>query len=192
MIELSERKALLRKESMSRRKRAAADAPNAAFRAARNFMNAIEPRPTEVVSLYRTIRTEIDSRPLIEALWKKGVRTCFPVVIGAGQPLEFREADSTTVFVAGSFGAMIPDTSARTVTPTIVVAPLLAFDRGVYRLGYGGGFYDRTLQKLRSEGSVRAYGYAYAAQEIEEVPTEPTDQRLDGCITEEGFIRPRD
>ena len=67
--------------------------------------------------------------------------------------------------------------------------PLVAFDARGYRLGYGGGFYDRTLEGLRARGPVTAIGFAFAAQELEEVPVEPTDQPLDRIITEAGEIR---
>ena len=66
--------------------------------------------------------------------------------------------------------------------------PLLAFDRRGYRLGYGGGFYDRTLERLRARHPVLAVGFAFSAQEVDEVPTEPTDQPLDAIVTEAGLI----
>ena len=90
--------------------------------------------------------------------------------------------------VDGPFGAHVPADGIE-ITPQIIILPLLAFDARGYRLGYGGGFYDRTLEKLKSLGPVQAIGFAYSAQEIEEVPIEATDQRLDAMITDAGVTR---
>ena len=73
------------------------------------------------------------------------------------------------------------------MVPQIVILPLLAFDGAGHRLGYGGGFYDRTLQKLRAAGPVHAVGFAYEAQAVEQVPTEATDQPLDAIVTDAGI-----
>ena len=85
----------------------------------------------------------------------------------------------------GEFGAAIPAEGAW-IEPEVLIVPLLAFDARGYRLGYGGGFYDRTLEGLRARGPVLAVGFAFDAQEVAEVPTEPTDQRLDAVVTESG------
>jgi 5-formyltetrahydrofolate cyclo-ligase len=89
--------------------------------------------------------------------------------------------------VAGDFGALIPAEGAW-LEPEVLIVPLLAFDRRGYRLGYGGGFYDRTLERLRARGATLALGFAFAAQEVEAVPIEPTDQRLDVLLTETGLM----
>jgi 5-formyltetrahydrofolate cyclo-ligase len=91
--------------------------------------------------------------------------------------------------IEGEFGALIPE-SGDWLVPEVLVVPLLAFDRRGYRLGYGGGFYDRTLELLRAMGPVKAIGFAFAAQEIDRVPTEATDQPLDLIVTERGIVRP--
>ena len=87
--------------------------------------------------------------------------------------------------VAGPFGASVPAT-AKPMRPEVVIVPLVAFTADGYRLGYGGGFYDRTLEKLRALGPVLAVGFAYGAQEADALPLEPTDQRLDALVTETG------
>jgi 5-formyltetrahydrofolate cyclo-ligase len=89
--------------------------------------------------------------------------------------------------VEGAFKALIPEEGAW-VEPQVLIVPLLAWDARGYRLGYGGGFYDRTLEGLRAKGPVLAVGFAFSAQEVAEVPTEPTDQRLDAVVTEKGVI----
>jgi 5-formyltetrahydrofolate cyclo-ligase len=87
--------------------------------------------------------------------------------------------------VEGPFGAKIPEAGAD-VIPEVLIVPLVAFDARGFRLGYGGGFYDRTLEGLRARGPVVAVGFAYGAQEAEALPLEPTDQRLDAIVTEAG------
>jgi 5-formyltetrahydrofolate cyclo-ligase len=89
--------------------------------------------------------------------------------------------------VAGAFGVPVP-AGGDWLEPEVLIVPLLAWDRQGYRLGYGGGFYDRTLERLRARGPHLAVGFAFAAQEVPEVPREPTDQRLDAVVTEAGVI----
>ncbi|MEL6839369.1 MAG: 5-formyltetrahydrofolate cyclo-ligase, partial [Pseudomonadota bacterium] len=112
-----------------------------------------------------------------------------PVIMGAGQPLRFRSWEPGCSLIKGEFGAMIPKTGDW-MTPEIVIVPLVAFDRRGGRLGYGGGFYDRTLQQLRSVRPTMAIGFAYAAQEDDALPLEQTDQPLDLIVTEYGVITP--
>lgn len=131
---------------------------------------------------YMPMRTEIDPLPAMAA---HGGPVGVPVIIGAGQALRFRAWTPTAPMVAGEFGAMIP-AAGDWITPTVVIVPLVGFDARGYRLGYGGGFYDRTLEGLRAHGPVVAIGYAFAAQEMPEVPIESTDQRLDMIVTEQG------
>ena len=123
---------------------------------------------------YMPMRTEIDPLPaMARHLGPVGV----PVIQGKAQPLRFRAWAPEAAMVAGEFGALIPETGPW-ITPEVLIVPLLSFDRRGYRLGYGGGFYDRTLEGLRAAGPVLAIGFAFAAQEVAEVPTEPTDQPL--------------
>lgn len=188
MTDLHKIKDQARRDARERRKFAASQQVNAAFKACRTFLKHFEIGEGDTVALYRAIQSELDPQPLVEALWKAGIETCFPVVAKADTPLEFRAANAKTLFISGAFGASIPEDGTPIVTPTIIIAPLLSFDRAGYRLGYGGGFYDRTLENLRALAPTRAYGYAYAAQEVDTVPIEPTDQRLDGIVTEGGII----
>jgi 5-formyltetrahydrofolate cyclo-ligase len=138
----------------------------------------------KILSGYMPMRTEIDPLPAMAAhQGPVGV----PVIIGKGQALRFREWTPGARMVEGAFKALIPEEGAW-VEPQVLIVPLLAWDARGYRLGYGGGFYDRTLEGLRAKGPVLAVGFAFAAQEVAAVPTEPTDQRLDAIVTEKGVI----
>lgn len=139
------------------------------------------------LSGYMPMRTEIDCLPAMAAhRGPVGV----PVIEGRAIPLRFRAWTPDCRMVAGSFGAMIPE-SGDWIEPDVLIVPLLAYDRRGFRLGYGGGYYDRTLELLRGRKPVTAIGFAFAAQEVAEVPIEPTDQRLDLIVTETGVITPR-
>jgi 5-formyltetrahydrofolate cyclo-ligase len=137
---------------------------------------------------YCNMRTEIDPTPAMEEAAAHGP-VGVPVIIGAGQPLKFRAWTPDCTMIPGEFGAPIPQSGAW-ITPEVVIVPLVAFDRGGGRLGYGGGFYDRTLEQLRAAKPTFAIGFAYAAQEASDLPLEPTDQPLDLIITEAGIIEP--
>jgi 5-formyltetrahydrofolate cyclo-ligase len=111
-----------------------------------------------------------------------------PVIMGKGLPLRFREWAPGCAMVAGEFGAEIPAEGAW-LEPEVLIVPLLAFDARGFRLGYGGGFYDRTLAGLRDRHKVLAVGFAFAAQEVAHVPVDGFDQRLDLVVTEKGVRR---
>lgn len=134
---------------------------------------------------YMPMRGEADPLPAMAA-HRGGV--CVPVIVARGAPLAFRAWTPDAAMVAGDFGALVPAEGAWCV-PEVLIVPLLAFDGRGMRLGYGGGFYDRTLAGLRAGGAVLAVGLAFGAQEVPEVPTEPTDAPLDAVLTEAGLRR---
>ena len=131
------------------------------------------------------MRTEID--PTIAMAAHQGV-VGVPVIIGPGQALRFREWSPGCAMVAGEFGALIPAEGAW-VEPEVLIVPLVGFDARGYRLGYGGGFYDRTLAGLRAKHQVVAIGFAFAAQELAQVPIDEYDARMDLMVTELGVRR---
>jgi len=132
-----------------------------------------------VISGYMPMRSEIDPLPTMAA---HSGPVCVPVIVAKAQPLEFHRWTQEGEMVEGQFKALIP--AARDpLTPQAMIVPLLAFDRFGYRLGYGGGFYDRTLQGLREQAAVVAIGFAFDEQEVAEVPRDATDQRLDAIVT---------
>ena len=121
-------------------------------------------RATPVASVFLSIRGEPATEPMIEA-WRPG------------EALE-----------AGRYGIPVPLASAREVLPDVLFVPLAAYDRRGFRLGYGAGYYDGSLAVLRRQKTVVAVGVAFSIQEVESVPTEPHDQRLDAVITEHGLM----
>lgn len=137
---------------------------------------------------YAQMRTELDPTAAMEEASAHG-RVCLPVIEAAGHPLKFREWTPECEMIAGEFGAKIP-AQGDWITPEILIVPLVAFSRAGGRLGYGGGFYDRTLEGLRAIKPTLAIGFAYAAQELPDLPLEPTDQPLDLIVTEQGIIEP--
>ena len=131
---------------------------------------------------YMAMRTEID--PLAAMAVHQGA-VGVPVILGPGVPLRFRAWGPGVALVAGEFGARVP-AEGPWIEPEVLIVPLLAFDARGYRLGYGGGFYDRTLAGLRARHDVLAVGFAFGAQEVDEVPIDGFDQRLDAVVTEQG------
>jgi 5-formyltetrahydrofolate cyclo-ligase len=135
-----------------------------------------------VLAGYMPMRSEIDPLPAMAA--HRGV-VGVPVIPGPAMALRFREWTPGCALMAGQFGALIPAEGAW-VEPAVLIVPMLAFDARGYRLGYGGGFYDRTLEGLRARRPTLAVGFAFAAQEVDEVPIDAYDQQLDVVVTEEG------
>jgi 5-formyltetrahydrofolate cyclo-ligase len=133
---------------------------------------------------------EIDVKPLLAALDRAGHVVGLPITVSRTAPLVFRRWRPGDALIDGGFGTSIPDEDCAPVVPRVLIVPLLAFDRAGFRLGYGGGYYDRTLAALRRAGPVTAVGVAYAAQEVASVPRGPDDQPLDVVVTERETIHP--
>ena len=187
-MDLYQRKAAMRDAAQERRQATHAAAEGAGQAARDHFLAAGLHDGASVVSAYRRIRSELDPGPLMLALVERGRRVCVPVIQGKALPLRFREWTPATRMQPGPFGAQVPS-EGDWLEPDLLLVPLLAWDAAGRRLGYGGGFYDRTLAGLRAAKSVRAIGFAYAAQQVDEVPADETDQRLDAVLTETGLVR---
>ncbi|MFN0115804.1 MAG: 5-formyltetrahydrofolate cyclo-ligase [Paracoccaceae bacterium] len=150
---------------------------------------ALAPHAGKVLAGYMPMRTEIDCLPAMAAHAARGGRVAVPVIEGTALPLRFREWTPAATMREGAFGARIP-ASGDWLEPEVLIVPMLAFDRRGFRLGYGGGFYDRTLARLRALGPTLAIGFAFAAQEVAEAPTDAFDARLDLIVTEAEVIAP--
>jgi len=133
--------------------------------------------------------SEIDILPLMDRLRRLGNPIALPVMTGPERPMEFRLWLPERDLHSGPFGIKEPGSDADVVRPSLVLAPMLAFDRQGRRLGYGGGYYDRTLDSLIGEPQVLVVGVAYAAQEIAHVPHEAHDHVMSIVITETELIR---
>lgn len=146
-----------------------------------------------LIAGYWPVRGEIDCRPLLQTLDDRGFSCLLPVIEKPHSPLIFRPWKPGNPMEQGIFAIPIPPPSLPARIPDIVLVPLLGFDRQGMRLGYGGGYYDRTLARLRSERSdIRAIGIAYAVQEVASLPAKKHDQPLDAVVTEKEvlYIRP--
>ncbi|MEQ8651758.1 MAG: 5-formyltetrahydrofolate cyclo-ligase [Kiloniellales bacterium] len=187
--DLAEEKAALRKRARATRSAAAKRALGAASAFLEQLDSGPEIPAAASISAFWPMGSEIDVAPAIEALHERGHAIALPVMLGPAQPLIFRLWTPATVLEAADFGTSEPPANAPEIEPQVLIVPLLAFDRQGYRLGYGGGFYDRTLAKLRAKGSVLSIGAAYAAQEVDSVPREATDLALDWVVTEREAIR---
>ena len=139
----------------------------------------------QIVSAFHPYMSEISTVELLGKLVAEGWTTALPIVVGKELPLMFRRWVPGEPLVSGFWDIQIPAETAPEVQPDVLLVPMLAFDRKGYRLGYGGGFYDRTLAKLRALKKVAAIGVAYAAQEVDEVPHGEYDQPLDWIMTEQ-------
>ncbi|MBL8563190.1 MAG: 5-formyltetrahydrofolate cyclo-ligase [Gemmobacter sp.] len=182
MTTISELKAEARKTAFAARKQAFAAGQGQAAALLADLLAEYGAKP---LAGYMAMRTEIDPS---EAMAAHQGPVGVPVIMGAGQPLKFRAWTPGCALIEGEFGAKIPAEGAW-IEPEILIVPMVAWDRRGFRLGYGGGFYDRTLEGLRAKRPTIAIGFAFAAQELPEVPVEPVDQPLDALVTETGVIR---
>lgn len=199
MTDLDTQKSELRKAAQKVRKHAHDDAPDAGAALARHVIAAtaslgLDDGP-RVISAYWPMGTEIDVRPLMAALADLGHTIALPVVTAPATPLTFRRWQAGDALADGGFGTSIPHDTSPELTPDMLIVPLLAYDDTGYRLGYGGGFYDRTLEKLRAASDAHtpfALGVAFAGQRLDRAPRGPHDQPLNAIATELGIFMTSD
>lgn len=153
----------------------------------RHLTAALAPHRGKVLSGYWPMRSEADPRPAMET---HDGPLCLPVVPGRAVPLVFR-AWRGEALVSGPFGTLHPADSQPVLVPQVLIVPLAGFDARGNRIGYGGGYYDRTLQLLRETAPVTAIGLAFAVQELPDIPAEPFDQPLDLIVTDQGPVHPQ-
>lgn len=184
-----EAKAAMRTHQRARRAAIPPDerARHARALAALDLGQLLGPPPCEV-SAFRSMGEEIDTGPLLARLAALGYGLSLPVMQGKARPLLFRRWAPGDVMARVVWGIEEPTADKPAVEPDVLLVPLLAFDRTGHRLGYGGGFYDRTLRELRARRSVRAVGLAFAEQLVDAVPHLGYDERLDAVLTPAGLI----
>lgn len=176
----------LRKTALARRAKLVT--PDFAVRLAA-YAGDLDIQPGAVVSGYAAVEDEADPRELLLLLAAKGHPIALPRIDQRAAPLHFHIWKQGDAMRSGAFGIAEPLATAERVAPSVVLVPLLAFDARGHRLGYGGGYYDRSLAALRARHPIQAIGVAYAGQEVETLPNAAHDQPLDGVITEKGVRR---
>jgi 5-formyltetrahydrofolate cyclo-ligase len=183
-----QQKAVLRRAAMARRDALPPDERKAAALAIAERGLPVEIVPGTVVSGFSPLKSEISPLPLLRRVADAGASLALPVIVGRGQPLVMRAWSFGAPLVSGVWGIHEPSADAPELFPDILIVPLLAFDRRGHRIGYGAGYYDMTISRLRAMKPVTAIGIAFAAQEITAVPATPRDARLDLVLTERGTI----
>jgi 5-formyltetrahydrofolate cyclo-ligase len=182
-------KALLRREALARRG-AVAPAARAAFsrRLADEGLRLARLWRPRVISAFHTLHDEPNTTPLLTAFAAQGLATALPVVVARGSPLTFRLWRPGDPTRSGAMSIAEPLERAPAVDPDLLFVPLACFDRRGHRIGYGAGYYDRTLAGLRAMKPVHAVGVAYGVCEVAAVPYEAHDQSLDAIVTDQETI----
>lgn len=180
---LAELKAEARKLALARR--VGCD-PGQGAMLGEHLLREMPPPAGTIVAGFWPMGPEIDIRPLLHTLHARGHRIALPVTPKRGLPLHFRAWRPGDALARGPMGTSHPGPETPALTPDWLLVPLLAFDRAGRRLGYGGGYYDRTLAALPG---ATAIGVAYSMQEVDEVPAGPDDAPLTAIATERGVIR---
>lgn len=182
-----EAKKKLRAEALARRKAAFEQhGAEASRKIAAHGVDFLAAPPGAIVSGFAAINDEINPAPLMTWLQAEGFRLALPVMQGRGKPLLMRAWTPGDAMNSAAWGIVEPMDDKPAVDPDILLVPLLAFDARGYRLGYGGGFYDRTLHRLRKLKPVVAVGLAYDELRVDAVPAESYDERLDWVLTPSG------
>jgi 5-formyltetrahydrofolate cyclo-ligase len=184
-VTIDETKAELRRKAQAQRAALfAKNGPEASAAAVAHFLREIDLAPTDMVAAFWPIRDEIDIKPALARLMDSGQPVCLPVVVGKDQPLEWRQWLDGAALTPAGFGTLAPDELAPVVVPDVILMPMLGFDTHGTRLGYGGGYYDRTLQSIAKRP--RLIGFAFSVQAFDFIPREPHDVPLDAVVTEDG------
>lgn len=183
--EIQQEKSRLRKLALARRAALGRELRRkASARAVSNFADGVELPEKSTIALYWPMGDELDCLGLIEKMEQMGHEVCLPCIAGNDRPMIFRKFEGEDRLVAAAFGTREPDERSRLLVPDLIVLPLLAFDRKGNRLGYGKGFYDRTIAGMEKRPIL--CGLAFGVQELENVPASFHDVPLEQVITENG------
>lgn len=161
----------------------------AAQKMTRQFLAAVAVQKNDIIAGYWPVRGEIDVLPLLAILTEGGHICALPCVQGKGRPLVFRAWTPDSPVEMGVFGINHPTFDSPVVIPDVLIVPMAGFDRKKHRLGYGAGYYDRTLASLKQAGRALAIGVAYEAQFLDDIPAEAHDQRLDMIVTDKAVYQ---
>jgi 5-formyltetrahydrofolate cyclo-ligase len=185
---IADEKSGLRRDAIARRDALPSDARQAAAEAIAARPFPLRVAQGTIVSGFMAIKSEVSPLPLMRKLAGQGALFALPAIAGRGQPLVMRAWQFGAPLDRGQWGIREPGPGAAALEPDILLVPLLAFDRAGFRLGYGAGYYDMTINRLRGQKPVAAVGIAFAAQEVPRIPTTPRDARLDLVLTEREVI----
>jgi len=172
----------LRAELHTQRQEIARHQPNAAHLLLEQFKQ-INLQRQAYVSGYIAIKNEINPALIMDFLAAQNMKLCLPVMTHKNSPLEFHPYQLGDAFEMHDTYAIPQPVKSQATTPDILLIPLLGFDRMGNRIGYGKGYYDRTLEQLRMRHDITAIGLAYAEQEVEQINAQPHDQRLNIIVT---------
>ena len=187
-LSIDEQKKRFRTEAKVARLQAFHQAPNAGEQIAQQLLNLALPAAANI-SAFWPLAEELDTLPLLHSMHQQGHQMLLPVMLGAGKPLAFATWAPGDLLKEAAFKTLEPRDDKERMEPNIMLCPLLAFDRRGYRMGYGGGFYDRSIAQLQEQGDLLTIGIAFAAQEVAEIPTGEYDMPLDMIVTEQEMIR---
>ncbi len=182
MSDIQSEKAKLRKAAHIRRNSSTSSNEFITQQANYNLLNFLKSLSEKIISGYLPIGSELSPIASMKSLSAKNT-ICVPVVEKSGAPLKFAQWEYGCETEKGAYGIAVPK-EKRWVCPEILIAPLLAFDKSGNRMGYGGGFYDRTLQRLSKQTRILSIGIGFSFQEFDHIICEPTDIALDAIITE--------
>jgi 5-formyltetrahydrofolate cyclo-ligase len=177
-------KAAMRRAVLAQRREAHVARGEIAAAALAQRVTAEVPAANNTIAGYWPLGHEIDIRPTLAAFKDAGAEVALPVVAGQGQVLIFRSYTPGDALDSGPFGTAHPSVRASVVAPTVLLLPLIAFDLTGQRLGYGAGYYDRTVAALRIERRILIVGVAYDEQEVAAVPVDGHDQSMDAVVTD--------
>ena len=188
----AEAKAQMRKQASKIRQREANDQPDAEEKLAAYCQLLLDRFGRGIYAAYLPIRSEISPMLLIAGLHDAGETTALPVTPAEGQPLSFRRWAVGDALEDGPYGTLQPPARGIPILPDVILAPLLAFDSAGWRLGYGGGFYDRTIADFAARGhKASVIGLAYDGQKLDKVPVGPYDMPLNAVLCPSGLHRPQ-
>lgn len=180
-------KSILRKIAKQKRGEAFSQNPDAGLALASNFPISIN--AGDIVSGFIAIQSEINPMALMVALEKQGAKLCLPRIDEASKTIDFLDFSFGDELIEGPMGTLEPRAEKTPLIPNIMLVPFLAFDKNGYRLGYGGGFYDKKIAQLAQNNDLITIGIGFDNQLIDEVPIEPHDKPLDYVLTEKQIFK---
>ena len=183
-MSLTSSKDTIRNQALERRAKLKELADELSLRVSRNFAASVPIPPGAAVSSYFAIGDEADPAGLESELRRRGHRILLPRVTGRNLPLDFHIWEEGAPLHRGGFGLSEPSPDWPKLAPDVLIVPLLAFDMDGYRVGYGAGYYDRTIRKLRENKKIIAAGFGFSLQEFPTVPHLAHDERLDWVVTD--------